>query len=105
VLGFPRDNAHVVRRRQLFREAFNTVVFCDRRADFILAVDQSVGPEGGRVAFERVDQFERIRGQRFAIRRSTVYVYNDRDGRLGRNLLRQSVRDDHHVFFDIPTSI
>lgn len=40
------------------------------------------------LASEQVDQFKRISGQRFAVRRSNVYVYNDHGGRLGRSLLR-----------------
>jgi len=60
---------------------------------------------GGRVASEQRDQFERDRGQGFATGRSTVYVYNDRDGCVSGHLLRQGVRHDRHVFVDLPTPV
>jgi len=105
VLGISRDNGYVVRCGQLFRETFNTIVFCDRDTDFIPVIGQSDSPERRRVASKQNYQLKRIRGQRFTIRRSTIYIYNDRDDRLGRSLLRQSIRYDHYVLFNIPTSV
>jgi len=52
VLGFPRDNDHVVRCRQLFREKPETVVRGDRDSDVIPVVGESDSPAGGRMASE-----------------------------------------------------
>lgn len=52
VLVVPRDNAHVVRCRQLFREKHETVVCGNRDSDVISVVGESDSPAGGRVASE-----------------------------------------------------
>jgi len=52
VLDFPRDNTHVVRCRQLFREEHKTVVRGNHDSDCVPVTDQSDSLEGGLVAYE-----------------------------------------------------
>lgn len=105
VLGVPSGNAHVVRCWQLFREEHKTVVRGNRDPGGIPVVGQPDSPEGGRLAYEQDDKFERDRGRGFTTGRSAVYVCNHIDGRVGWHLLRQSLRHDRNVFVDIPASV